>query len=318
MMWVVGMITLLPPLAIDRLPIVVRRGASASAIAIRRPAVAADRGAASWNRRRDRAPAIAAAWPLRRCRPDRRLADLVVLNPAERTAGFDLLRTPFVGRAVAFGDRAANRTVDSAVDRGGDRRRWAVWTADFAVEPGRRAAVDSLARAGGAGAAGGRQFFLHGLPFHAAASDCAALFESRARLARPGCDRNGWPWRCWSLSFGRTRCSTCGRAPGGRPGLRWRTFWWRSRSTHCFAARRFANMSVRWGSFSLCNRWSRRWRCGCATRRVCTTCRTHDCLRGGPQGRGCETDLFAPRKRGNLDCTFCLDCARACPTATSA
>jgi polyferredoxin len=48
---------------------------------------------------------------------------------------------------------------------------------------------------------------------------------------------------------------------------------------------------------------------------VCATCRTHDCLRGGPQGRGCETDLFAPRKRGNFDCTFCLDCARACPTA---
>ncbi len=46
---------------------------------------------------------------------------------------------------------------------------------------------------------------------------------------------------------------------------------------------------------------------------VCSTCRTHDCLRGNAQHRGCETDLFLPRKVGNLDCTFCLDCVRACP-----
>ena len=29
--------------------------------------------------------------------------------------------------------------------------------------------------------------------------------------------------------------------------------------------------------------------------------------------RGCELDLYLPRKSGNLDCTFCLDCVRACP-----
>jgi cytochrome c oxidase assembly factor CtaG/polyferredoxin len=46
---------------------------------------------------------------------------------------------------------------------------------------------------------------------------------------------------------------------------------------------------------------------------VCARCKTHDCLRGNPQQRGCETELYLPRKRGNLDCTFCLDCARACP-----
>src|SRR5262249_6135128 len=32
-----------------------------------------------------------------------------------------------------------------------------------------------------------------------------------------------------------------------------------------------------------------------------------DCL------RACDTNLFVPRKSGSLDCTFCLDCARACP-----
>jgi cytochrome c oxidase assembly factor CtaG len=46
---------------------------------------------------------------------------------------------------------------------------------------------------------------------------------------------------------------------------------------------------------------------------ACAGCRTHDCLRGNEKHRGCETDLFLPRKVGNLDCTFCLDCARACP-----
>lgn len=46
---------------------------------------------------------------------------------------------------------------------------------------------------------------------------------------------------------------------------------------------------------------------------VCAGCKTHDCLRGNEHHRGCEMDLYLPRKAGNLDCTFCLDCVRACP-----
>ncbi|HEY5752479.1 MAG TPA: cytochrome c oxidase assembly protein [Chthoniobacterales bacterium] len=46
---------------------------------------------------------------------------------------------------------------------------------------------------------------------------------------------------------------------------------------------------------------------------VCASCRTHDCLRGNDRDRGCETHLFQPKKSGNMDCTFCLDCVRACP-----
>jgi cytochrome c oxidase assembly factor CtaG/ferredoxin len=46
---------------------------------------------------------------------------------------------------------------------------------------------------------------------------------------------------------------------------------------------------------------------------VCRTCRTHDCLRGNDRRRGCELELFQPRKTGNMDCTFCLDCVHACP-----
>jgi ferredoxin len=53
---------------------------------------------------------------------------------------------------------------------------------------------------------------------------------------------------------------------------------------------------------------------------VCTTCMTKDCIRGRRDGpgqlvviRGCELALFQPRKVGNMDCTFCLDCVHACP-----
>lgn len=46
---------------------------------------------------------------------------------------------------------------------------------------------------------------------------------------------------------------------------------------------------------------------------ACATCRTHDCIRGRESLPGCETMLYLPRKRDNFDCTFCLDCARACP-----
>jgi cytochrome c oxidase assembly factor CtaG/ferredoxin len=46
---------------------------------------------------------------------------------------------------------------------------------------------------------------------------------------------------------------------------------------------------------------------------VCATCQTHDCLRGNDKQRGCELQLFQPRKTSNMDCTFCLDCVHACP-----
>jgi polyferredoxin len=74
---------------------------------------------------------------------------------------------------------------------------------------------------------------------------------------------------------------------------------------------------------------------------VCATCQTKDCLRGryeapaplllrtgeapvlaapgqalGRSGlvqRGCELGLYLPRKEGNLDCTFCMECIHACP-----
>jgi cytochrome c oxidase assembly factor CtaG len=46
---------------------------------------------------------------------------------------------------------------------------------------------------------------------------------------------------------------------------------------------------------------------------VCAACRTKDCIRGRDGISGCELNLYQPRKAGNMDCTFCLDCAHACP-----
>jgi hypothetical protein len=54
---------------------------------------------------------------------------------------------------------------------------------------------------------------------------------------------------------------------------------------------------------------------------VCAQCETKDCIRGVREPaahlvviqRGCELALFQPRKTGNLDCNFCLDCVQACP-----
>ncbi len=68
---------------------------------------------------------------------------------------------------------------------------------------------------------------------------------------------------------------------------------------------------------------------------VCALCPTKDCITAGPDSspstpvvetlhatslparqlgaRGCELALFQPRKVGNMDCTFCLDCIHACP-----
>ena len=46
---------------------------------------------------------------------------------------------------------------------------------------------------------------------------------------------------------------------------------------------------------------------------VCVSCRTKECIRGNEAIPGCEMNLYLPRKAGNLDCTFCLDCVHACP-----
>ncbi len=45
----------------------------------------------------------------------------------------------------------------------------------------------------------------------------------------------------------------------------------------------------------------------------CRTCAGHECVNGSAEVAGCPTELYVPQIRSNLDCLFCLDCARACP-----
>jgi hypothetical protein len=48
-------------------------------------------------------------------------------------------------------------------------------------------------------------------------------------------------------------------------------------------------------------------------RDVCRACPGKECVNGSPRALGCGTELFPPTLLSNLDCVFCLDCARACP-----
>jgi len=48
-------------------------------------------------------------------------------------------------------------------------------------------------------------------------------------------------------------------------------------------------------------------------RDVCRACPGKECVNGSARALGCGTELFPPAIRSNLDCVFCLDCARACP-----
>lgn len=48
---------------------------------------------------------------------------------------------------------------------------------------------------------------------------------------------------------------------------------------------------------------------------TCADCKTYDCLKGNEIHRGCELNLFIPKKMGNFDCTFCMDCVKACPSS---
>jgi polyferredoxin len=52
---------------------------------------------------------------------------------------------------------------------------------------------------------------------------------------------------------------------------------------------------------------------------VCRSCVGHDCINGHWDAnnnliqQGCQLELYVPTLNSNLDCTLCLDCAKACP-----
>ena len=48
-------------------------------------------------------------------------------------------------------------------------------------------------------------------------------------------------------------------------------------------------------------------------RDLCRNCPGKECVNGDKGILGCGTMLFPPKLTSNIDCVFCLDCARACP-----
>jgi cytochrome c oxidase assembly factor CtaG/Fe-S-cluster-containing hydrogenase component 2 len=52
---------------------------------------------------------------------------------------------------------------------------------------------------------------------------------------------------------------------------------------------------------------------GVKSQSTCSSCSTRDCIRGNETQRGCELQLYLPTKQGNMDCTLCMDCVKACP-----
>ena len=198
--------------------------------------------------------------------------------------------------------------VHAGARRCGDRRRLSR-AADGADESRRRAAVDSLARPGGLGAARRRQLLLHGVSLHAAARARPSACCRRGGPGRAGCAPSGSP----SALLRALPVGVRGVRPVGQPvvdGLD-RARLLRGRVRHRRPLPRRDLLQVRLPDRPVstsCSRWFRRWRCGPRRLDVCRTCTTQDCIRGNARQRGCELHLFQPAKRGNLDCTFCLDC----------
>jgi polyferredoxin len=46
---------------------------------------------------------------------------------------------------------------------------------------------------------------------------------------------------------------------------------------------------------------------------ICRDCVGHDCINGSSTQQGCQLELYVPTLASNMDCTLCLDCAKACP-----
>jgi len=46
---------------------------------------------------------------------------------------------------------------------------------------------------------------------------------------------------------------------------------------------------------------------------ICRDCEGHECINGSSTQQGCQLELFVPTIQSNMDCTFCLDCVKACP-----
>jgi polyferredoxin len=119
--------------------------------------------------------------------------------------------------------------------------------------------------------------------------------------------------RCCGFSFGLTKPLTCGDKPIWTAGLIINYFLIAFAIDALFSRASFCKYVCPIGQFQFIASLVSPLEVKVRDPDVCADCQTHDCLRGNARQRGCEMDLYLPRKSGNFDCTFCLDCVRACP-----
>ena len=132
-------------------------------------------------------------------------------------------------------------------------------------------------------------------------------------LAAAGCGASGWRSSCSSASCGPTRRSPSGTARGGPRGSPWATSPRPSSIDGFFRGAAFCKYVCPIGQFNFVQSLVSPLEVKVRDPAVCASCRTKDCIRGRDGIPGCELHLFQPRKAGNMDCTFCLDCVHACP-----
>jgi len=313
MMWVVGLVALLPPLATISYGLLYDRGTPRSQLQYAGLPRAKFEGADLESPATSERTAIAHLLDSTISSPDAPFPKLVVLNTHAAQPALDLLQTPFLGRllrsAVArrcaqtlllviagaivldglFGPQIAPMNLAGTLP-------WIHW---------RGLVVLTLLVAG--------NFFCMACPF----------MLPRAVARRWLSPRHDWP--VWLRSKWLAVGLLIGFFWAYEALDLWSTPWWTACIAagyfivalvvdSCFRGAAFCKYVCPVGQFQFVQSLVSPLEVRVREPAVCATCRTYDCLRGGPQGRGCETDLFLPQKRGNLDCTFCLDCARACPS----
>jgi len=80
-----------------------------------------------------------------------------------------------------------------------------------------------------------------------------------------------------------------------------------------FAGASFCKYVCPLGQFNFLTSLAAPFSLGVREHATCTSCAGKDCVRGNTQQRGCELKLYLPQKIGNMDCTLCMDCVKACP-----
>ena len=252
-------------------------------------------------------PAMAITWRLLSPRADRRAR---VSPPAPRRGqettarpAFDLLRAPLVGPLLRarYGRRALQAVMlllAAAVVADGLRGSpmsamnlagvlpWTYW---------RGFAVVALLVAG--------NFFCMACPFMLP-RELGSASASPPATGRAPSGRSGWPPSCWPAFFWAYEAFSLWDSAYATAGIVVGYFAAAFLVDTFFRGASFCKYVCPIGQFQFVGSLVSPLEVTVRKPDVCASCTTHDCLRGNATQRGCETDLFLPRKAGNMDCTL--------------